>query len=98
MRYEDVAADEAVDLISTLPRGSAYVRAVRPDLAWSEQREGVADLQDTLWQIAYALRGVSSDPYRVTRPADVVARRDAAAKSADVRSAIEGGDWSPLEG
>lgn len=97
MRYEDVGADEAVDLIATLPRGSAYVRAVRPDLAWSEQREGIADLQDTLWEIAYALRGVSTDPYRVTRPADVAARKVAAAKSADVRSTIEGGEWSPLQ-
>ena len=66
MRYDDVDADEAVDLIATLPRGSAYVRAVRPDLAWSEQREGIADLQDTMWQVAYALRGVKDDPYRVT--------------------------------
>lgn len=97
MRYDDVDADEAVDLIATLPRGSEYVRAVRPDLAWSEQREGIADLQDTMWQVAYALRGVSSDPYHVTRPADVVARREASAKAGSVRQTIEGGEWAPME-
>lgn len=97
MRYDDVDADEAVDLIATLPRGSAYVRAVRPDLAWSEQREGIADLQDTVWQVAYALRGVAGDPHRVTRPADVVARREASAKAGSVRQAIEGGEWAPME-
>lgn len=98
VRYDDVEADEAIDLIETLPRGSAYVRAVRPDLSWSEVREAVADLQDTLWEIAYARAGSREEPYRVTRPADVVARAAARDKARATRRRIEGGEWAALDG
>lgn len=89
-------AAEAVDLIAGLPAGSRYVSALRPDLSWTPEREAVADLQDTLWEIAYRRAGVKDEPYRVMRPRDAVARRQAAQRYASVKRTIAETQWEEV--
>ena len=74
--YDEVPADEALDLVLTLPPGSLYVRSRHPEHAWPEWRHAVADLQDDLWAIAFAQAGVQSESPRTPRPADAAERRE----------------------
>lgn len=97
-RYDDVEADEALDLIATLPDGSLYVSKRNPSRSWTPQREAVACLQDTLLEIACAQAGIKDEPPRVTRPRDVVARRSARRKAAAVRERIASTSWTGQEG
>lgn len=90
-------ADEAVDLVLTLPAGSLYMRAVRPELAWPDWRHAVADLQDDLWAVAFARAGAAGEPPRITRPADAVERRRAEERARKAREAVEATEWEPVE-
>ena len=92
VRYEDVCASEAVDLIKTLPSGSLYVRETQPARAWPEWREALADMRDDMRALVYALRGIEDFPH-VVRPADIVLRAAAADRSASVRERIEQAEW-----
>lgn len=89
--------DEALDLIATLPDGSAYVRSMWPARAWSESRVMTADLVDTLWSIAFARAGLNyEDAPRVTRPSDALARIAAAERSKRTRDVIENTEWEEV--
>ena len=95
--YDEVPADEALDLVLTLPPGSRYVRSRHPEHAWPEWRHAVADLQDDLWAIAFAQAGVQSESPRTPRPADAAERRRAAARARSAKEAIEATEWEPVE-
>ena len=70
--------------------------ALHPELSWTPEREAIADLQDTLWEIAYRRAGISDEPHRVVRPSDVVARRKAAARYASVKRRIAETEWEEV--
>lgn len=56
----------------TLPAGSLYVAAVRPEYAWSNEREALADIQDTIYTAMWAHGMCSTDePPSVVRPRDI---------------------------
>ena len=77
MRYDDVGADEALDLIATLPDGALYVAVTDPRRSWSERRTLAADVVDALYWLTWALamkKDEVPEPPRVTRPADVLMR------------------------
>ena len=81
MRYDDVEADEAIDLIATLPDGALYVAAMDPSRSWSERRTLAADVVDALYWLTWALaikHDEVPEPPRVTRPADVLRQRERA--------------------
>lgn len=90
--YEDVGIEEAIDLINTLPRGSAYVSATRPEHSWTDEKEAMADLIDAL---AFMLRGW--DKY-VRRPSDVAAQHRAVERARRARAVIERTNWEEVEG
>lgn len=94
--YEEVAIDEAIDLAITLPRGSLYVAKKHPEASWSEARELIADVQDTIISLAYALRGVKDAP-KIVRPADVIARKQAMKKAQSAKKRIEMLEWEQIE-
>lgn len=96
--YEDVPPDEAVDLIMSLPPGSAFVAKANPALSWSPEIEALADVRDTLWEIAYARAGVKEEPYRVPRPRRAAAAAKAKQRAAGVRGRIEGTKWVDVGG
>ena len=95
--YDEVPADEAVDLALTLPNGSLYVARKHPELSWSEARELSADIRDDMAAVAYALRGLDGAP-RVLRPADVVADARAKRRAREAKTRMEGSGWEPVEG
>lgn len=92
---DEVDASEAVCLIRGLPAGTEYVSAACPAASWTPEREALADVQDTIWAVAAALRGVEDAP-TVTRPRDVAARRAAADKARLVRERINNGAWKEV--
>ena len=85
--YEEVCIEEALDLKRTLPRGSLYVSAIHPEHSWSEEREAIADMQDTLLRFLYG------EGARVMRPVDIIAQRNAARKATATRKIIESTEW-----
>lgn len=92
VRYEDVEVDEAIDLILTLPKGSAYVSVTCPERSWTVEQESMADLIDAL---AFMLRGW--DKY-VRRPSDVAAQHRAVERARRARAVIERTNWEEVEG
>ncbi len=86
---------EAVCLVRGLPAGTEYVSAACPAASWTPEREALADVQDTIWAAAAAMRGIESAP-TVTRPRDVAARRAAAGKARSVRERIENANWKEV--
>lgn len=98
MRYEDVAIDEAIDLICTLPRGSLYRARKRPELAWSEEHEAIADVGDFVVDVMCALRGIegSARP-RMTRPRDIVARQKARENRQKIKDKLNNTHWEEVD-
>lgn len=93
-RYDDVEAGEAVDLIMTLPAGSAYMATVDPALEWSREQDDIADVKDAILYTAYLLSGNdASQAPRVVRPLDIVRREQARARAASARRTIEETEW-----
>lgn len=82
-----MCVEEALDLIRTLPRGSMFVSKLYPQYSWSPEREAIADIQDTILQFLYG------DEAKVTRPADIVARKRAVKKAEKVKKKIEETQW-----
>lgn len=99
VKYEDVEPDEAIDLIRTLPQGSLYRGAKNPVNSWTEQQYVYADILDSLNTIAWRLYGCpkKAQPKAITRPADAVARRKAAAKAKEVKRRIAATSWEAVE-
>lgn len=55
-----------------LPPGSLYVAAVRPEYAWSIEREALADIQDAVNLYGWLFLGKPTDePPTVIRPRDI---------------------------
>lgn len=70
--YDEVEPAEAIDLITTLPHGSLYVAAVRPEYAWTVEREALADIQDVIYSAMWAYGICTTDePPTVVRPRDI---------------------------
>lgn len=91
--------NEACDLISMLPDGSAYVSAIDYTRAWTDAQNLQADLIDELWTMQCALHGI--DPKkapRVTRPKDIAVRIKASAKKRSVTDIINNGTWEESNG
>lgn len=70
--YDEVEPAEAIDLITTLPHGSLYVAAVRPEYAWTVEREALADIQDVIYSAMWAYGiCITDEPPTVVRPRDI---------------------------
>ena len=91
VRYEDVEPDEALDLALTLPHGSLLISALNPELSWTPEREMIADLQDTIYEVFWG-----QGKYRITRPADIVARKKARDKARKTKQKIENTKWEAV--
>lgn len=95
--YDDVAPEEALDLIAGLPDGSEYVASRDPARSWTEGRRSSADVVDAVREVAWALgaydRTACPMPPRVTRPEQVVARVEESRRARAARERIRGGDW-----
>ena len=92
--YDEVPAEEAVDLVLTLPRGSLYRASLRPFGEWTEEREAAADIQDSVARLAQLVaKGTTEGAPTVVRPSDLEARAAASRRARDVRRRIEGTNW-----
>ena len=98
VRYEDVAADEAIDLILSLPMGSMYLAALSPYWAWGEERNAIADVCDLLFRGERLMcTGSTEGSQRITRPRDVYERRQALDKAKAVRRKMETTEWELVD-
>jgi len=98
VRYEDVPADEAIDLIESLPDGARWVAATYPLRSWALERHLAANVVDALGLIAYRIGAFdgAAEPPRVTRPRDVAARAEDAERARRVRSEVESDGWEEM--
>lgn len=105
-RYDDVPVDEAIDLIQTLPDGSAYLAAFVPTYAWTVEEKRLADIQDYLNALMHLLSDERSTEKaeRVPRPWDEWAKgmrekaTDAKKRKAQrVKEKLEGTKWADVE-
>ena len=88
-------ADEAVDLVLTLPMGSRYKTAANPAAGWTAERHLMADVVDVLMVINWRLMGCP-DVYRpepVERPGDRELRELARKAARDAAEKIESTEW-----
>ncbi|MCI6547588.1 MAG: hypothetical protein MR415_02950 [Coriobacteriaceae bacterium] len=98
VRYEDVAADEAMDLIYCLPSGSAYLAALNPQWAWSAEHGAIADVCDLLLRHErLSATGTTEGAQRVTRPGDVYERRNALEKAKKAKKKMETTKWELVD-
>ena len=88
-------ADEAIDLVVSLPPGSAYKAAASPDLAWSAERHRLADLLDVLLVVNWRLMGCPAEykPSPIERPGDAEQRRRARERTRSAVEKIENTKW-----
>ena len=94
VRYEDVPADESIDLILCLPAGSTYLAVLNPWWAWSGERAAIADVCDfMLRREQMAATGSTEGAQRVTRPGDIYERRKAAEKARAAKWKMEHTEW-----
>lgn len=90
-------ADEAIDLVLTLPRGSLWRSAQVEFGEWGEARENAADVVDAVWAlIALVARGTTEGAPSVTRPSDLRERRAARERAASVRERIRNTTWEEV--
>lgn len=98
VRYEDVATDEAVDLILSLPMGSMYLAALSPYWAWSEERNAIADVCDLQFRAERLTCTRSTEgAHRITRPRDVYERRQALDKAKAAKQKMETTKWELVD-
>ena len=97
MRYEDVEPAETVDLIETLPAGSAWRAAQHVQDAWTDHDYILAQAADALGVLAHGMR-YEGDPE--PRPLQRELRRQAEAatpaakeRAASVREKLENTEW-----
>lgn len=98
MRYEDVGPAEALDLIRTLPPGSAFRRAVAGRYGeFSEAEECAARLVDAMWAIACARAGVPEEEVpHVLRPSELRAADAERDRAAAAARRIEDTEWEEV--
>lgn len=98
VRYEDVAADEAIDLVLSLPLGSMYLAALSPYWAWGEERSAMADVCDLQLRAERLVATHSTEgAQRITRPADVYERRQALEKAREAKKKMETTEWELVD-
>lgn len=98
VRYEDVAADEAIDLICCLPSGSSYLAALNPQWAWSAEHGAIADVCDLLLrQERLTATGNTEGSQHVTRPIDVYERSKALDKAREAKKKMETTKWELVD-
>lgn len=99
MRYEDVPADEAIDLVEALPDGSAWAARTDPLRSWSPERHRDADLLDAVevlvWYIALD-KAKTPEPPRAVRPLDRLRRAMEAQRARAAREEIGSDDWEEM--
>lgn len=79
-----------------LPRGSHYISKKHPEYSWSEWREGIADLQDQLWQMLFALRGITKNPPHIMRPRDLLMQKEMKEKARKARKRLTETEWETI--
>lgn len=97
--YDEVPADEALDLIMTLPERGSLWRAAKgsADAAWSEVRHGAADIVDAITARMWQAAGAPGDqPPRTQRPSDVVETLKARSKAAEVKKKMNETKWEEV--
>ena len=97
--YDAVPTREALDLIDMLPDGSKWVAKTYPLRAWSPERQRYADVLDAIYELTWGLiynREVVPQPPRVVRPADELARREAAERKERIRRQLESDIWEEV--
>lgn len=96
--YDDVPTDEAIDLVLSLPPGSAYRASLDPDDAWDEALCQMANVLDLLLIVNWRLMGCPEQyrPEPVPRPGDAKRRAEAARRAASAREKIEGIEWEEV--
>lgn len=97
--YDAVPTDEAIDLIKTLPDGSAYVSATDLGRSWGAERHRHADLLDAIRELTWALaidHEAIPEPPTVMRPKDVLARMEAAARREEVSKRLKEAEWEEM--
>lgn len=98
VRYEDVAADEAIDLIYCLPSGSAYLAALNPQWVWSVEHGAIADVCDLLLrQERLTATGTTEGAQHVTRPVDAYERSKALDKAREAKKKMETTKWELVD-
>lgn len=97
VRYEDVDPEEAVDLILTLPAGSAWRDARSPYGSWSEEREGTADVLDQIARFMWLFATGSTEGVQlVTRPSDLARQEAARRRAKAARERMETTEWEGM--
>lgn len=95
--YDEVAADEAVELARMLPAGSRFKAAAHPALAWSDERRMLADVGNLLYVCAARLSGDRGELSLPFEPPETAAMRAEARKRARaVRERIESTEWEAV--
>ena len=104
MRYEDVDADEAVDLIDTLPQGSLWRTRLFPQDKWDDLTYIVAKIADYADIMARGMRIKDTTPTPVERPLEAKMRMDAPrateaakAKAREVSRRLREGKWKEVD-
>lgn len=96
--YDDVPTREAIDLVLTLPPGSMWRRALRPEDGWDDARYMLANAVDLLNLINWRLANCPGEaPPRVERPGDRQKREQASRKVSRVRRILEETVWEEAE-
>jgi hypothetical protein len=99
VRYEDVCAEEAIDLVLCLPRGSLYLGALDPAWMWSEGRSGIADVCDQLSRLMQlSATGSTEGAPRITRPTDAYDHQQEVERAHAAKRKMETTRWEAIDG
>lgn len=93
--YEDVPADEAIDLVLSLPNGARLVARMDPARSWPDWRDALADVQDTMLAAIFATRGIADAP-TVPRPRTAIATKNARLKAHEAKRRIAETEWEEV--
>lgn len=97
--YDEVPTDEAVDLVLTLPRGSAWRAAGVAHGEWGDAREDSADVVDMLARVIQLVAtGSTEGAWRVTRPSDLRRMDAERARAAEARRRMDETEWEEVDG
>lgn len=95
--YDEVPTDEAVDLVLTLPRGSLW-RSSREEFGeWTDEEERHAEVIDEVERLIRLIAtGTTEGSQRLTRPADLRARKADSERARSVRERIKQTKWEDV--
>lgn len=99
--YFEVDEEEAVLLISKLPKGSLYMGSISPRLSWSDEREDLADIKDLLLTLYWGMcldKEKVPQPNAVTRPWQIQERIKKKSKAKSVKERIQQSEWEAIDG